>query len=73
MIEFFSSFEESQEEELSIFSELELQQVLEVAPYLNREILTKEDIKSVLSLPHQNPEIQSVIRSHQDLSSSFQN
>ena len=71
MIEFSSSFEEIQEEESGSFSELELEQVLEVAPYLNREILTEEDIRSVLSLLHQNPKILSVIRSHQDLTSSF--
>ena len=70
VIEVSSSFEESQEEESNI-SELELEQVLEVAPYLNREILTEEDIKSVLSLLHQNPEIQSIIRTHQDLTSFF--
>ena len=64
VIELSSSFEESQEEESGSFSELELEQVLEVAPYLNREILTEEDIKSVLDLLHQNPEIQSVIRTH---------
>ena len=73
MIEVSSSFGESVEEESFGFLELELEQVLEVAPYLNREILTEEDIKSVLSLLHQNPEIQSVIQSHQDLTSSFQN
>jgi hypothetical protein len=73
VIEISSSFEESQEEESSSFSELELEKVLEVAPYVNREISTEEDIKGVLNLLHQNPKIQSVIRSHQDLTSSFQN
>ena len=72
VIELSSSFE-SQEEESGSFSKLELEQALEVAPYLNREILTEEDIKSVLDLLRQNPEIQSVIRTHQDLTSSFQN
>ena len=49
VIEVSSSFEESQEEESSNFSELELEQVLEVAPYLNREILIEEDIKVFLA------------------------
>ena len=49
MIEVSSSFEESVEEESSSFSELELEQVLEVAPYLNREILTEQDIKRFLA------------------------
>ena len=53
MIEVSSSFEESVEEESSGFSELELEQVLEVAPYLNKEILIEEDIKRVLKLLHQ--------------------
>ena len=73
VIEVSSSFGESIEEESSGFSKLELEQVLEVAPYLNKEILIEEDIKTVLILLHQNPEIQSVIKSHQDLTSSFQN
>ena len=54
VIELSRSFE-SQEEESGSFSELEIEQVLEVAPYLNREILTEEDIESVLDLLHQNP------------------
>jgi hypothetical protein len=35
--------------------------------------LTEEDIKSVLSLLHNNLEYQSAIESHQELTSSFQN
>jgi hypothetical protein len=39
----------------------------------NSKILMEEDIKCVLSLLHQKPDIQYVIQSHQDLTSSFQN
>ena len=54
VIELSSSFE-SQEEESGSFSELELEQILEVAPYLNREILTEEDIKVFLTFSIKTP------------------
>lgn len=63
--------EESDELGNFTFSERELEKVLEIAPFLDRYILTEEDIKIVLNSLQNHPKYQQFIDSQKEFSHVF--
>ena len=60
----FISVENNSEEFL--LTEGELEQVLAIAPFLDRDILTEEDFKTILNFLQTHPEYQSLITPQQE-------